>query len=186
MHLWQSRWQEAVRAARHGDRHDSFFARMRDIAVRRTAEAIAEQRTLWALRYAHHAILVHPSDVPAADAAAIRDRILSTASTHHIRWLVIDGVIFLASGVLVVIPGPNLIAYYFLFRVIGHLLSWRGARRAAAVDWELRGEPALAELGSLADLPRDARASRVDAIAARLRLTSLAAFFDRTAVPAQS
>ena len=79
-----------------------------------------------------------------------------------------------------------MIAYYFLFRVVGHLFSWRGTRRAAAVHWDFRSEPALAELGTLADLPREARASRVDAIAAHLRLPSLAAFFDRTAVPARS
>jgi len=70
--------------------------------------------------------------------------------------------------------------------VIGHYLSWLGARHAMQAAWELRAEPALAELGRLADLPRDARATQVHAIAAGLNLPSLADFFDRTAVPARS
>jgi hypothetical protein len=185
-HRLQLKWHDAVRAARRDSDGAGLFARLRDGTIRRTAEAIAEQRTLWMLRHARHVTLVHPSDRAAAQATAIRDRILAHAMTHHLRWLAFDATALLVSGVLVVIPGPNLIAYYFAFRVIGHYLSWRGARRAAQAVWALRSEPALAELGGLADLPRDARASRVDAIAARLRLPSLAAFFDRTAVPARS
>jgi len=111
----------------------------------------------------------------------------NTAATRFWLALTLVGALALVvSGVLVVIPGPNLIAYYFAFRVIGHYFSWRGTRRAALAAWDLRSEPALAELGGLADLPREARASRVDAIAARLHLPSLAAFFDRTAVSARS
>jgi hypothetical protein len=82
------------------------------------------------------------------------------------------------------VPGPNVLAYYFLFRVVGHYLSWRGARQALeAITWSNLPEPALAELGRLAALPRDARQSRVQAIAEALNLPRLAAFFDRTAVP---
>ena len=50
------------------------------------------------------------------------------------------------------LPGPNLIGYYFAFRVIGHFLSWRGARQALGhVAWRPRAEPRLTELGRLAD-----------------------------------
>ena len=50
--------------------------------------------------------------------------------------------------------------------------------------WSQRPEPALVALATLAELPRDLRASRVDAIAAKLELPRLTAFFDRAAVPA--
>jgi hypothetical protein len=185
-HRLHLRWHDAVRTARQDNAATGLFARVRDAIIRRTAEAIAEQRTLWMLRHARRATLVHPSDLSGEQATAIRARMLAHAGTHHVRWLAFDGVAFVVSGVLVIVPGPNLIAYYFAFRLIGHYFSWRGARRAAQAAWDLRSEPALAELGRLADLPRDARASRVDAIAAALRLPSLAAFFDRTAVPARS
>ena len=81
-------------------------------------------------------------------------------------------------------PGRTCSPTTSLFRVVGHYLSWRGARQALdAITWTNRPEPALAELGRLAALPRDARASRVEAIADALNLPRLAAFFDRTAVP---
>ena len=185
-HRLHLKWHDAVRTARHDTADAGMFARLRDRSIRRTAESIAEQRTLWTLRHAQRVALVHPSDLSAAHATAIRDGILAHAGTHHVRWLAFDSVALVVSGILVVIPGPNLLAYYFAFRVVGHYFSWRGARRAAEAGWDLRSEPALAELGGLADLPREARASRVAAIAARLRLPSLADFFDRTAVTARS
>jgi len=185
-HRLHARWHDAVHAARHADAQAGLWTRVRDSAVCRTAEAIAEQRTLWTLRHSTHPSLVHPSDLSASQAAAERDRMLTSARTHHARWLAFDLVALAVSGLLMIVPGPNLIAYYFAFRVIGHYLSWLGARHAMQAAWELRAEPALAELGRLADLPRDARATQVHAIAAGLNLPSLADFFDRTAVPARS
>jgi Mitochondrial K+-H+ exchange-related len=177
-----ARWREAVQSARHGDPSHGYVTRARNAAVCRAAEAIAEQRTLWILRHGSDAELVHPSDLPARDAARIRDRILDRARVHHVRWLMVDAVLLIASGVFMLVPGPNVIAYYFAFRVVGHYFSWRGARQALqATAWRLRTEPALVELGHLAHLPRDARASRVETIATNLNLPRLAAFFDRTA-----
>jgi len=181
-HRAHERWREAVQSARQGDPNGGLFTRARNATVCRMAEAIAEQRTLWALRHGSDAELVHPSDLSGADASASRDRILNHARTHHLRWLGVDAVILIASGVFMIVPGPNVLAYYFAFRVVGHCLSWRGARQGIyATRWRLRAEPALVELGQLAHLSPAARASRVVAIAADLNLPRLAAFFDRTA-----
>src|SRR3954468_17703552 len=49
-HRAQVRWREAVRTARHSEHDAGFFSRTRDAVVCRTADAIAEQRTLWTLR----------------------------------------------------------------------------------------------------------------------------------------
>src|SRR5207244_716856 len=73
----------------------------------------------------------------------------------------VGAVLFVAAGLRFRVPGPNLIAYYFAFRLVGHYLSWRGARQAMdRTTWSQRPEPALAALASLAELPRDLRASR--------------------------
>ena len=186
IHKAQVRWREAVLTARGGAASDGWFARLRDKAVCRAAETVAEQRTLWSLRHFTAATLVHPSDLTGAPAAGVRDRLLTHARKHHGKWLVIDAALFAASGVFMLVPGPNVLAYYFAFRAVGHYLSWRGAQHALErITWSLHAEPALAELGQLAVLPRDARASRVEAIADGMKLPRLAAFFDRTAVPAR-
>ena len=183
-HSLHERWREAVRTSRHAEAPSGRLARVRDWAVRGVAETIAEQRTLWSLRACMGAALVHPSDLTGETAASARDRLLTHAGRHHGRWLIVDAVLLAVSGVFVIVPGPNMLAYYFAFRVVAHYLSWRGARQALArTAWRLSPEPALADLGHLAGLPRDARASRVDAIASALNLPRLAAFFDRTTVP---
>ena len=129
--------------------------------VRRIAESIAEQRTLWSLRGVTSAAFVYPSDLSHTSAAAVRERLLAHARRHHGWWLMANLVGVAVTAILVLLPGPNLIGYYFAVRVIGHYLSWRGARQALdRTSWRARAEPALTELGRLAHLPRDERASR--------------------------
>ncbi len=151
------------------------------------AEMIAEHRTLWSLRTPDRATFVYPADSPEHTAVETRTRLLTRARRHHGIWTLVDGVLFIASGVFVLVPGPNVIAYYFGVRLVVHYLAWRGASHALNdITWTTRAEPALAELGRLAaDVASEARASRVEAIAAALRAPRLAAFFERAAAPAR-
>lgn len=183
----REQWRElAARAERSGEDEDArgWLTRGRDWLVRSLAESIAQQRTLWALRLERTATARVPIALaPDAARAWIRAE-FARARRHHLRWFVVDGAIFVASGVLALVPGPNLLAYYFAFRLVGHLQSWRGARQGMdRIEWQFTGDPDLDELSALVDLPRDVRAPRVAAIAERLGLSRLAAFFDRVAVP---
>jgi hypothetical protein len=185
-HRFHDGWRrvsDAAYAARGSE--SGRLARMRDWFVRRIADSIAEQRTLWSLRDLTSAHFIFPAELSPPLAAAARDRLLARARRHHGWWLLINLVVVAGTAILILLPGPNLIGYYFAFRVIGHFLSWRGARQALArISWLPRDEPMLTELGVLAGLPREQRAERVAALAARLHLTRLEAFFDRTAIPA--
>jgi hypothetical protein len=184
LHRLHEHWREAVHVARRGEPARGRLARWRDRGVCRIAEMIAEQRTLWSLRNEVEAVLVYPSDLTETQAIQQRRAMLAQARWHHGLWTIIDGLLFLSSGLLALVPGPNVFAYYFGVRLVGHCLSWRGASQALdRVRWQTSPEPALAELGRLVDMPREARAPRVAAIAAALHLPRLAAFFDRTAIP---
>jgi hypothetical protein len=181
-HTVNTQWHHLVETARRG-RARGRLARWRDAVVCRLAETIAEQRTLWALRTKAAATLQYPATITAERAKAELDRAVAHARGHHQRWFIIDVVLFVSSVVFFFIPGPNLVAYYFAFRFIGHLQSWRGARQAMEViAWSFEPDAGLGELAALVDLPREERAPRVAAIAARLNLTRLASFFDRVAV----
>ena len=115
-----------------------------DAAVRRLAETIAEQRTLWALAQLREAILLFPASVGEQEARAALERALAAARRHHGWWMVVDAPLFVASGLAALIPGPNLLAYYLGFRLIGHWLSWRGARHAAtSVQSDVRTRTAI-------------------------------------------
>lgn len=183
MHAANQQWQVLVAQAREGGAI-GWFARWRDRIVSTLAESIAEQRTLWALRGQQSAMVHMPAPLSADEARSLLMTNMANARRHHLLWLIVDTVIFVVSGVLALVPGPNLIAYYFAFRSVGHLQSWRGARQGAdVISWSFAHDPALTELAELVDVPRTARASRVEAIAERLNLRHLAAFFDRVAVP---
>ena len=177
------RWHTLVEAARHGS-PSGRLARWRDRIISRLAETIAEQRTLWALRDQSSVVLRCPSSLELARMRAVLDALLAHARRHHLRWFIIDLILLIGSGILFFVPGPNLVAYYIAFRLVGHFQSWRGARQAAeTIAWAFEPDPGLAELASLVDVPRETRAPRVAAIAERLNLPRLTAFFDRVAVP---
>ena len=141
-HHLHERWREIVRLAER-DGAAGRVARLRDRLVRNVAESIDEQRTLWSLRRVVSATLVYPADLPEATAVANRGQLLARARTHHGRWLLVDLLGVAASAPLVLIPGPNVIGYYFLFRVVGHFLAWQGARHALLrITWRTRPEAA--------------------------------------------
>ena len=98
--------------------------------------------------------------------------------------MIIDALLFALSALLVILPGPNVVGYYFGFRMVGHFLSMRGARQAlSGAEWPARASAPLADLRAIIGLDPDERDARVHDIAAQLRLEHLAGFFRRTAVP---
>ena len=178
MHKVQQWWLGAVEAAGRADQTAGRLERLQHWAVRVAAEAIAEQRTLWSLRHGVPASLLHPADLTGSAAAELRDRLLTAAGRRHGRWLGVYGLAFVASGLVMIIPGPNLLAYYFAVRFVGHYLSWRGARCALdTTTWDARAEPALGELAGLASAEPAARAPRVEAIARGLESAAVAGVF---------
>jgi hypothetical protein len=159
----------------------SRWTRLRDRVIAWLAERIAEQRLLWHLRTADEATLHFPSDMTPADVQVRVASTLRTDSRRHARWMVIDLFGYLACLPLTVLPGPNLGAYYFVFRSVGHLLAWMGARHGMArVAWHFSPSEALADLRKAATLPPAERHALVHAVADRLQLTRLDAFLERT------
>jgi hypothetical protein len=181
IHAASLKWHGLVDTAHRGQSQGR-LAHWRDRVICRLAESVAAQRTLWALRRHAAALLRFPTTIDEVQARAVLDASLAAARTHHRVWLIVDVLLFIISGVLFFVPGPNVIAYYLAFRVVGHFNSWRGARHAMqGTRWSLQPDANLGELALLVDQPREARASRVEAIAARLNLARLSAFFDRVA-----
>jgi hypothetical protein len=141
---------------------------------------VREQRVLWQLRREQVVTVVVPEDCSEASAVETVRRLLKRDADRHRRWLVVDSVGFVGSGVLMLIPGPNLVAYYFALSLVGHVLSLQGAQHARQrVAWQVRPDAALAELRAAIAAPPAERAARVHAIADRLHLPSLPGYFAR-------
>lgn len=158
------------------------MARIRHRSLAWLAERVAEQRLLWNLRSADAAVLTHPDDIPFVTAdAQVRDMLLRDYARHRL-WLVVDALLLVASGALALVPGPNVVAYYFGFRVIGHWLSMRGAMHGLRrTRWSGHASRPLTDLRALVSIPSGERGDRLRTIAAQLSLADLPAFFERVA-----
>jgi hypothetical protein len=160
-----------------------FLARVQARIMRWVAESIAEQRLLWQLRRRTAACLVHPSDLSEAHAREILRRQLNRDFERHRFWLAIDSIGLIGSAALMLVPGPNIVAYYFAFRIVGHYLSVRGARQGIVkCAWGVQPSEPLTALRQLIHLARDQREEGVREIAALLRLDRFTSFFQKSAV----
>jgi hypothetical protein len=154
--------------------------RVRRWVAKRLASAVAEQRLLWHLRHESDAGLVRPDDVSEADAVALARAELSRDYARHLRWCVIDSLIATASIPVALIPGPNVLGYYFLFRAVGHLFSVRGARHGIkGVTWRSRASPQLTRLRAMLGMRPHERKKELETIAQALGLDRLPHFFNR-------
>lgn len=150
-----------------------------------TAEKIAEQRLLWRLRGKAQVCTWIPSGLDRERAAATIRGNLAAEFDRHRWWMVVDSLGGLLSIALMFIPGPNLIGYYFVFRIVGHFLSLRGARHGLTeVRWDLQPSRPLADLAAAEDLPAPERDRRLQAVADELGLHRLPRFYRRTAAVA--
>ena len=189
VHRFHEMIAEAELERRHGTPAGvprSWFGRVRARTLRWVAESMAEQKLLWHLRKQSSACLHYPDDLREPAAAAIMTSQLTRDLKKHRRWLVTDSVLMVVFGVvLFAVPGPNIIGYYFAFRVVGHFLSYRGARQGLqAVNWTYAPSEPLTELRRLLTVEPNLREPRVHAVQETLRLEHLVSFFERTAVSA--
>jgi hypothetical protein len=176
--------QDRRRRARgeHVAAPDTLLGRARSRTLRGVAEHINEQRLLWHLRKHTQACLHHPDDVTADEALQVMRTSLRKDGDRHLLWLVITTILFIASGALALVPGPNVLAYFLGFFVVARYLSWRGARHGLrGVVWHMTASGPLSELRGALQLPGEARAPLVLDIAMRLRLEDLPLFVARMA-----
>ena len=160
-----------------------WLSRIKTRTMRWVAESIAEQRLLWHLRSQTEACLFYPDDVDEAKAIMVLRSQLGRDFDKHRFWLILDSLGFVISGLLALVPGPNILAYYFAFRLVGHYLSLRGARQGlSGMQWRTEKSAPLSELRRAIDLEPEVRVRHVHDVAVRLRLEHLASFFERTSI----
>jgi hypothetical protein len=101
------------------------------------------------LRTARTIDLHHPAARPGDEVRALWQLYLGQQWRRHLVWLVFNGSIAPpAIAILWILPGPNLIGYWFAYRAIHHLLVIWGIRRVrrAVIPTELYPSTALNEL----------------------------------------
>lgn len=159
-----------------------FGGRVGRFVKRKLAAAVAEQRVLWHLRNVTAARLHHPVTITSPRAVEIATAEFTKDLSKHRRWCIIDGVIFIATGAVAIVPGPNLLAYYFIFRAVGHFFSYRGARKGMEASlWTGVPSAPLADLQDALSLDPGRRVQRIESIEQSLGLERLSVFMRRVA-----
>ena len=159
---------------------DGLLARLRARMMAWVAERVAEQRLLWNLRGRDAAVVTHADDLPFEQVMEIVRTSLRADHGRHLRWLIVDTLLFVGSGVFFFVPGPNLIAYFFAFRVVGHWLSMRGAADGRdKTAWTGRPSPQMTALRAAVARPAHERARAIEPLARELDLHRLTVFVDR-------
>ena len=175
--------EERLRGETRVHDHRTWTERLKDRAMRWIAERIAEQRLLWRLRNESDLMLHFPDDISAEQATALARAELQREADRHMKWMIIDGLLFVASGAFFLVPGPNVIAYFFGFRLVGHYLSRRGARHALAeIRWQTCPSTQISRLRRVLALAPHERDREVHEVASALHLPHLAKFFERTSM----
>lgn len=154
--------------------------RLRRAMTSRLAQVVASHRLLWALRHTTDVRLIHPDDLTADQARDLAHARLRRDVDKHLWWAAVESLLAIVSIPLVLVPGPNVIGYYFVFRAGAHVLSWRGAKVGLKrAVWNPQPSAELTALRSTLSLDRRARNARAQEIGAALGLSGLSAFLDR-------
>lgn len=146
--------------------------RMWEWLQKRTAP---DEPLLRSLRGAQAVELVYPASLT-EDAARERwDDYLASRSRRHLFWLIINAIVIPLTLLLVPLPGPNLIGYWFVYRAVCHLLARLGSRRAR------HGEVATVFVASseLDDTFAAADDERIAQVEASFGLNGLGAYLQR-------
>jgi Mitochondrial K+-H+ exchange-related len=96
---------------------------------------------LWS---AHSIELYHPAARSGEEVLAIWTDYLRQQWRRHLVWLIVNGVIAPVSVVFAILPGPNLIGYWFAYRAIHHALVVWGIRRVVRSKIQTELHPIVA------------------------------------------
>ena len=160
----------------------TFLGRMQARSLRWIAERMGEQRLFWHLRTAAAATLHADANMNPQEAEDVMRAAMKRDADRHLRLLAVHSLGLIASAPVVFVPGPNVLGYLFTFTVVGHFLSWRGARRGLThVRWQVAPSGALTDLRGAFALSGEARHRLIHDVAHRLHLPKLARFVEQMA-----
>ena len=132
----------------------------------------ADEPLLRSLRKAGRFEVDFPASMSAVEAREHWEGYLTRRLRHHAIWLVVNGLLAAGSVALMLVPGPNVVGYWFAYRLACHGLALLGIQRARGGRIETTYHPldVLDLLLAEPDGPSRAR------IAANLGLRAPAAF----------
>jgi hypothetical protein len=78
---------------------------------------------------ADEVVLHHPASEPVDRVRKAWKRYLRHRSRSHVVWAAVNSVVVPFATLLAILPGPNVIGFWFVYRAVYHFLGYRGIRR---------------------------------------------------------
>jgi hypothetical protein len=128
-----------------------------------------DEAMLARLRWARRIELHHPATRPGDQVRLMWRDYLTQQWRRHLIWMSINGVIAPFSVVFAILPGPNLIGYWFAYRAIHHLLVVWGIARVRRNTFLTELQP-LAALDVPIEHQREGKARHAALTSAAVRL----------------
>jgi len=135
------------------------------------------------LRTAEQIQMIYPSDVGEETTEREFSKFLHRKIRQHRRGIILNALLLPLTWILSLIPGPNVFLAWNAYRLISHILAYRGGKRAAAQQLSIEFIP-NDELNLLIDARRGGGSklsySIVKKASERLHLNGLIDFLRRT------
>jgi hypothetical protein len=128
-----SRWKKTPEKSR-----EEMWQRVKIRYEQIACEAFADDRFLRRLRRFRKITVFLNRPIEVSEVRERLTRMLRDRSYHHLRWLIIDSLLLPLSLFVMVLPGPNFVGYYLLFRVFSHWKSYRSASQTRLDDLEIQ------------------------------------------------
>jgi hypothetical protein len=102
-----------------------------------------DETMLLRLRSARRIELHHPASRAAAEVRSLWREYLNHRWWRHLLWMSVNVVVAPATWLLAILPGPNVIGYWFTYRALHHTLIVWGIRRVRSGRIELELRPVV-------------------------------------------
>jgi hypothetical protein len=121
-------------------------------------------------------VVVHPSRVKETAARRMWTSYLRRQRGKHAVWLLLNGLLVPPTILMAVLPGPNVVGFWFAYRAACHALAVGGARR-----WlkERRTTDFAADEGLNARVDSDGDEAAIQALEGRCGWKGFRAFLER-------
>jgi hypothetical protein len=125
-------WQRLLAEYHHARRAIETTERMAWIRVllrKLEARVDPSESLLRRMRTAAEIVLLHPDSLSAPLVRRRFFRFLRRRARAHARGVVLNALLLPVTAAMAILPGPNVFFAWNAYRLIAHLLAWRGARR---------------------------------------------------------
>ncbi|GBC77020.1 hypothetical protein HRbin08_00488 [bacterium HR08] len=131
--LWPRLLAEYHRARRAIEMTER-MAWMRALLRKLEARVDPSESLLRRMRTAAEIVLLHPESLSAPLVRRRFFRFLRRRARAHARGAVLNALLLPVTAAMAILPGPNVFFAWNAYRLIAHLLAWRGARRVLRQD----------------------------------------------------